>query len=97
MAPGLNELKDLSRKALLLPFKGFIVNKSRRLFQMAWFFLNELSSVRPIMHTLIEDIRLKHNKMTSSNKNIFRVTDPLCREFTGPRWIPRTKASDAEL
>ena len=35
--------------------------------------------------------------MTSSNGNIFRVTGPLCREFTGPRWIPRTKASDAEL
>ena len=27
----------------------------------------------------------------------FRVTGPLCREFTGDRWIPRTKASDAEL
>ena len=25
------------------------------------------------------------------------VTGPLCGEFTGPRWIPRTKASDAEL
>ena len=35
--------------------------------------------------------------MTSSNGNIFRVTGHLCREFTGPRWIPRTKASDAEL
>ena len=35
--------------------------------------------------------------MTSSNGNIFRVTDHLCGEFTGPRWIPRTKASDAEL
>ena len=35
--------------------------------------------------------------MTSSNGNIFRVTDPLCREFTGHRWIPLTKASDAEL
>ena len=44
----------------------------------------------------------KHNKakpamMTSSNGNIFRVTAPLCGEFTGPRWIPHTKASDAEL
>ena len=37
------------------------------------------------------------NMMTSSNGNIFRVTGPLCGEFTGPRWIPRTKASDAEL
>ena len=28
---------------------------------------------------------------------IFRVTDHLCGEFTGPRWIPRTRTSDAEL
>ena len=35
--------------------------------------------------------------MTSSNGNIFRVTGHLCGEFIGPRWIPRTKASDAEL
>ena len=35
--------------------------------------------------------------MTSSNGNIFRVTGHLCWEFTGPRWLPRTKASDAEL
>ena len=35
--------------------------------------------------------------MTSSNGNIFRVTGPLCGEFSGLRWIPRTKASDAEL
>ena len=35
--------------------------------------------------------------MTSSNWNIFRVTGHLCGEFTGPRWIPRTKASDAKL
>ena len=31
--------------------------------------------------------------MTSSNGNIFRVTGLLCGEFTGHRWIPRTKAS----
>ena len=35
--------------------------------------------------------------MTSSNGNIFSVTGPLCGEFTGHRWIPRTKASDGEL
>ena len=35
--------------------------------------------------------------MTSSNGNIFRVTGHLCREFTGDRWFPRTKASDTEL
>ena len=33
--------------------------------------------------------------MTSSNGNICRVTGHLCGEFTGPRWIPRTKVSDA--
>ena len=32
--------------------------------------------------------------MTSSNGNIFRGTGHLCGEF---RWIPHTKASDAEL
>ena len=26
--------------------------------------------------------------MTQSNGNIFRVTGPLCGEFTGHRWIP---------
>ena len=35
--------------------------------------------------------------MTSSNGNIFRVTGPLCGEFTGHRWIALTKASDVEL
>ena len=35
--------------------------------------------------------------MTPSNGNIFRVTNPLCWEFTGYRWYPPTKASDAEL
>ena len=35
--------------------------------------------------------------MTSSTGNIFRVTGPLCGEFTGDRWIALTKASDAEL
>ena len=35
--------------------------------------------------------------MTSSNGTIFRVTGPLCGEFTGLRWIPHSKASGAEL
>ena len=35
--------------------------------------------------------------MTSSNGNIFRVTGHLCGEFTGPRWILHTKASEAEF
>ena len=35
--------------------------------------------------------------ITSSNGNIFCVTGHLCREHTGHRWIPHTKASDVEL
>ena len=31
--------------------------------------------------------------ITSSNENIFRVTGPLCGEFTGHWWIPLTKDS----
>ena len=42
-------------------------------------------------------VPVSDNMMTSSNGNLFRVTGHLCGEFTGPRWIPRTKASDAEL
>ena len=34
---------------------------------------------------------------TSSNRKSVRVTDHLCGEITGDRWISRTKASDAEL
>ena len=34
--------------------------------------------------------------MTSSNGNIFRVTGSLRGEFTGRRWIPPTKASEAD-
>ena len=50
----------------------------------------------------MQDIRIivyqeKGITMTSSNGNIIRVTGPLCVEFTGHRWIPLTKASDAEL
>ena len=32
-----------------------------------------------------------HFMMTSSNGNIFRVTGPLCGEFTGHRWITSHK------
>ena len=37
------------------------------------------------------------NIMTSSNGNIFCVTGPLCSEFPGLRWIPITKAIEAEF
>ena len=48
-------------------------------------------------HALYNGMKQPWYMMTSSNGNIFRVTGHLCGEFTGPRWIPSTKASDAEL
>ena len=53
-----------------------------------------------IHHKAQPSMKHVHNfgiMMTSSNGNIFRGTGPLCGEFTGYRWIPLTKASDAEL
>ena len=38
-----------------------------------------------------------HYMMTSSNRNIFRVTDPLCWKFTDHWRIQLIKACDAEL
>ena len=46
---------------------------------------------------LSTDSKTRSHMTTSSNGDIFRVTGHLCVEFTGPRWIPHTKASDAEL
>ena len=49
------------------------------------------------MRTLGIIVLLRFRMMMSSNGNIFRVTGPLCGEFTGHWWIPHTKASDAKL
>ena len=48
--------------------------------------------------TLIHDLNTQQwSMLTPSNGNSFRVTGLLCGEFTGHRWFPNTKASDAEL
>ena len=55
---------------------------------------------RPYFHNvehIAMNIANNQHMMTSSNGNIFCVTLPLCEEFNGHRWIPLTKASDAEL
>ena len=66
--------------------------------KLQWSYLQGLYGIIP-MHLFCQlpfksDV---YHMMTSSNGNIFRVTGHLCGEFTGPRWIPHTKASDAEL
>ena len=69
---------------------------------------NDLSAFSDLQLTILYHVLLavccqsifikpyKTSLMTSSNGNIFRVTGPLCGEFTGHRWIPLTKASDEE-
>ena len=46
---------------------------------------------------LLQDPVNDRSMMTSSKGNIFCVTGHLCGELTDHRWIPRTKASNAEL
>ena len=67
---------------------GILLHKQR---YVSWLTANKhgWTPWSPVMH-------MRH-MMTSSNGNIFRVTGPLCGEFTGHQWIPHTKASDAEL
>ena len=62
--------------------------------------ISDKNTVKYTAHVddLVQDSSISiANMMTSSNGYIFRVTGHLCGEFTGPRWIPHTKASDAEL
>ena len=42
-------------------------------------------------------VRIHDDVIKWKNWNIFRVTGYLCGEFTGPRWIPHTKASNVEF
>ena len=55
-----------------------------------------VSSVLVAFKSDLVSLIIEH-MMTSSNGNIFRVTGPWCWEFIGHRWIPHTKANDAEL
>ena len=57
----------------------------------------EILTLEYRFHGRVLFISFAHLMMTSSNGNFFRVTGPLCGEFTGHRWIPLTKTSDAEL
>ena len=51
---------------------------------------------RPMGSLFVMRRKSQPNMMTSWNENIFRVTGPMC-QFAGQRWIPLTKASDAEI
>ena len=83
------------------------INNNPALFQiMAWRRpsnkpLSEPMMVSSLMHICVtrpQWVNMQHFlMMTSSNGNIFHVTVLKWGESTGDRWIPLTKASDAEL
>ena len=53
----------------------------------------------PRHSTHVDDglVKRRDIMVTSSKGNIYRVTGPLCGEFTGHQWILLTKDSDTEL
>ena len=65
---------------------------------VTWFYYHQNTCTKWIRFSeKILCVHISLAMMTSSNGDIFRVTGHLCGEFTGHRWIPHTKASDAEL
>ena len=83
-------------------FYGIYYNDSgtrseHKTFGSLTLFLTGDFSVHRAINAERDVVGLHYFMMTSSNGNICRVTDLLCREFTGHRWIPLTKATDAEL
>ena len=78
------------------PHKGPVTRKCFHLMTSSW--TDPMLHGKPVQYTSRHmPIDSRTFMMTSSNGNIFRVTGPLCGKFTGHRWIPLTKASDAEL
>ena len=47
--------------------------------------------MKPVTITTVSSTAHNDRMLTSLNGNIFRVTCPLCGEFTAHRWIPLTK------
>ena len=80
-----------SLSLLVLRLEYSRITRSTRWLIMPWILL--VTGHQQLQYWLC---RVNH-MMMSSNGNIFRVTGPLCGEFTGHWWIPLTKASDAEL
>ena len=54
-------------------------------------------ATQAVMASMAMTLPFSSHMNVSSNGNIFRVTSLSCGKFTGRRWIPRTKASDAGL
>ena len=48
----------------------------------------EISGMHSTLNLTLFQVNVSKSMMTLSNDNIFRVTDPLCGEFTGPGEFP---------
>ena len=68
-------------------------SKTQRLHMKWLFFVCEMGFELACIHYTPH----QYFMMMSSNGNIFRFIGPLWGESTGPRWVPLTKESDAEL
>ena len=85
--------RGIHRSPVNSPHKGAVTRKMFPFDDVIMWKTKSISSSPSAQMTLLHWRRM----MTSSNENIFRVTGPLCGDFTGHRWIPLTKASDAEV
>ena len=70
-------------------FQTFTV-KMNYLLEPLFLIMEEICSIR-------RDMKIRKPWWRHQMETFFRVTGHLCGEFTGHRWIPRTKASGAEL
>ena len=88
---------SFSTDVLLLAFLwgwGWSNNQIHTVHTVLWFDADHFTH---ILHGSLTDTETMQNQdkakptMTSLNGNIFRVTGPLCGEFTGHWWIPLTR------
>ena len=84
-------------KSVLPPTKTKIIERLGFVFNSTGITVQMTDEKKHCIIKLADNLLNIVNMMPSSNGKIFRVTGHLCGEFTGPRWIPHTKASDAEL
>ena len=107
LQPGSHYIALELRLSCTNPSIWAMASPGHSLLMFLLFFLSEYVPIAQAPHPtragfgsdlwLVRIIILFTSMMTSWNGSIFHITGPLCREFIGHRWIPLTKASDAEL
>ena len=103
----LESFKDLAigRNADYYDYENFVIdflskyhNGDLRLYNIIWYYIDEDPHYDIYLENQWQSFRYSDIPgIMMTNGEIFRITGHLCGEFTGPRWISRTKASDADL